>query len=297
MTTSSPLKSAIKDKIRSNLGIWQYKPNITERISELDSFREILVSNSKLCDIDTSQKNRITVTISESRYHSSIQKDFHYNHIRITALLASLKALDSTVCSSAWRIVTCYYTSFFSAFEVLKLLGMHLNYFDRGDIEIIKANSKTSTYHLEEGTYLGKSKLDPIEGFVIELSKQNVRHHQLIWANLERDLNSIAAKSNAIDAPLRRKLLSLLGNRSKGLLSPSELRNRWNYQSPELFGTLGESIAQDFSKIIGLQAPTESWFSRSTISKTESECLCGMACLSTILTDTLKSIQPMIEGR
>lgn len=295
MNSSKALSVGLKDKVRAQIGLWNYQAPIAEEVSQHDSFRELLTARSPLCELDTQYKNQIIVTLSEQRYHSSISKDFYSNYIRISKLFETCtRSGDSNNLPAAWNLVTTYYMCFFCAVEFLRLEGHHIMFLVDEDIETIRSISSTSTGILEQGSYTATTSLDPIDGFRITIKKVNIRHHQYVWDRFKALLSSALRGIEELSESDRSKILKTIGDKSKCIPRPSDIRNTWNYRDATLFAEHGERLANPFSKLIKSYNSSSRWFERSCTSNEAGQLACGLSFLCHSLREAIEKTKPYI---
>jgi hypothetical protein len=295
MNSSKALSVALKDRVRAQIGLWNYQATSAAEINQHDSFRELLTARSPLCELDTQYRNQIIVRLGEQRYHSSISKDFFNNYIRICKLFeVCTKSDGSKKLPAAWNLVTSYYMCFFCAVEFLRLNGHHVLFLLDEDIEIIRSISSTSTGVLEQGSYTTRTTLDPIDGFQITIKKVNIRHHQYVWDNFKSLLRGALRGIKELSESDRSKILKTIGDDSKCIPRPSDIRNTWNYRDANLFAEHGERVANPYSKLIKSYSSSSEWFERSSTSNEAGHLACGLSFLCHSLREAIEKTKPYI---
>lgn len=203
-------------------------------------------------------EKRFDVTMSLKQYHEAICKRHFYGVQRIRRLEKCALRLLGVRWSSAWTLVTVYYSAYFSALELLEASGRHISYFSSEQASEITTRAAASRFKLTAGTYLGSASVSIADDEVlIEYRYNQATSHEFAWTELDmlvRDVQMTDPKAIRHQDSFRR----FLGAR-QGWNRPNEVRNRWNYGDPHLFSEEGEQLAEAFMGYVETPEDVISW--------------------------------------
>ena len=133
---------------------------------------------------------------------------------------------------------TLYYSSFFSANEILRLCGTYSSYFTKEDCKELSTLS-TNGGQLDSGNYYGSVSTD--QGYIkITFRGSSLGSHELVWDSIKLtfqsfDLNRIPNKKlrkiNFINDVFKEKF---------DIDYPNIVRNRWNYSKSNAYDPIYE---------------------------------------------------------
>ena len=96
-------------------------------------------------NVTITSRNSFEITITERLFAECLYTDFYYGYERIlkqnNCLPILLKAIDTP---TAWSLVTAYYSAFFAAIEIGKILGRLNTYLEQSHCFQIQGNSRNS---------------------------------------------------------------------------------------------------------------------------------------------------------
>ena len=135
-----------------------------------------------------------------------------------------------------WTIVTDYYTAFFDACTILRLVGKGNSYFND---DIIKKISSDISFILRcpesiTNNMVYAIKKNPTNGlYILQLHKSTKKTHQTLWIEISNLINEMRSNALPDTAQYHEKevldLLSIAINKL-GASFPATLRNNVNYQ-------------------------------------------------------------------
>lgn len=248
-------------------------------------------------DVEIKAQNSFEVTMTTRQFAECLQTDFYYGYERVSKQNSCLTVLlAKTDTPAAWSLVTAYYSAFFAAIEICKLLGRLNTYIDDGETQCIRAQSKSPVREsLKEGNYLGEIHLDKHQGEVkIRFCSSGTRPHLLVWKNLgelfPKDENP------SLPSPRRKQILlfkEIITSKNQWS-TPSEVRNQWNYTNAHYYGKNGETIANSFRKNAHSKESCYLWAATKRLQPNEESKAVTIAFINTVLFDVIETIKPRL---
>lgn len=236
--------------------------------------------------------NRFEVTLSGADFNQSIRRELFDGIVRIKELQKSVQALMTGNAATAWLLTTCYYTSFFAAIEILRCSGSFVSYFHSEAISLIKQQAPAVAHNIEEGSYEGSAEYDSSTGEVtVTFVKKKIRHHELTWQQLKRIVTQTKKDLTGMDAVHQEHLEKFIGSDDAPFWpSPSDTRNRWNYEDASLFGKNGESVGLEFRKLAKNKVAALNWGGQKRVSFSHGACASSVAFIMNALLCTMDEL-------
>jgi len=287
------------------------KNAIVKRLAELDYQRPShiempaaahTIKSIGYAEVEIKSPHSFEVTMTYRQFSECLYTDFYYGYERITTqnncLPVLLKKENNT--PTAWSLVTAYYSAFFAAIEIGKILGRLNTYLERSHCYQIQGNSSNSFQGgLEAGNYLGAARLGTHQGdVIIRFNSSGERPHQMAWKNLSDMIPNTEGKILSSARQQQIKLFKeIISNDSKSRWpTPSEVRNQWNYTNANYYGSLGEEYASVFAKHALYKNGCYSWAANKRLSPNEQNIATSIAFVNTVLLDVIDNIKPKIIG-
>jgi len=252
-------------------------------------------------DVEIKSHHSFEVSITEHQFAECIYTDFYYGYERILKQNNCLPVLlKENNTPTAWSLVTAYYSAFFAAIEIGKILGRLNTYLERSHCSQIQGYSSNSFQgKLEAGNYLGAARLDTHQGYVmIRFNSSGERPHVMAWKNLSDRFPTTEGKNLSSARQQQIKLFKeIISNDSMSRWpTPSEVRNQWNYTNANYYGSLGEEQADVFAKQALSKKGCYSWAANKRLSPDEKNIATSIAFVNTVLLDVIDNIKPKMIG-
>jgi hypothetical protein len=289
----------LKNAIVKRLGELKYRlPSHIEAPSAAWALKSTILEGK--CDIDIKSQNSFEVTMTDSLFAECIYADFYYGYERILKQNHCLHVLlKEANTPAAWCLVTAYYSAFFAAIEIGKILGRISTYIDQSDARRIQYRSGGAFLSdLEFGNYLGGVRLDAHKGYVmVRFSRHGERPHQQAWQNLSVLFpNEVKNLSSARQKQIKLFKEIISNDPNSRWPTPSEIRNQWNYTNANYYGSLGERNASIFCKNAQSNSSCYSWATTKRLQPDEKNTAASVAFVNTVLLDVVENIKPKILG-
>ena len=251
-------------------------------------------------DVEIKRNNSFEVTIIDHLFIECLYTDFSYGYERISKQNNCLSVLlKENNTPRAWSLVTAYYSAFFAAIEICKILGRFNTYLEKSHCSKIQGNSSNSfAGRLEAGNYLGAASLGSYQGdVIIRFNSSGERPHQMAWKNLS-DMFPSERKNLSSARQQQIKLFKeiISNDPSSRWPTPSEVRNQWNYTNANYYGSLGEEYAEVFAKQALSKNACYSWAANKRLSPDKKNIATSIAFVNTVLLDVIDNIKPKIIG-
>jgi hypothetical protein len=252
MTTSSNpfTEYYLVQEILGQLGALGYRNDIKVTSADtLKTLKERLVTGP--ADLTLGAKNRFSAVLQSRDYCEGICKRHYFGVRRIERLSRSAERLADKRWATAWTLTTCYYSSFFSALELLELTGRHMLYLSNDEAEQITVFAKAGANRLSPGSYLGVAQQggNPSE-IEVHFAPSGKKPHEFAWEQFAKLVGGVAAGSpEAVKHQV--SMMRFLGR--KGAMpwqKPNEVRNLWNYSDARLFCEHGETEGNKMAEFI-----------------------------------------------
>ena len=243
--------------------------------------------------------NRVQAEVAVASYSGSLRYDWAQGSERIrrqrVAVLDLLRSNKKGQAPTAWTLVSLYYSAFFEAIELMRAFGRPQFFFDGSDIEFIESCAENQHgFQLQPGNYLGRAIVsDDGQSVEVDLGQRQVGAHQLVWGGVG-ELVALVLRRLPQDSDSW-KPLALLGSileANSGWWTPSQVRNRWNYRDPELFGKSGDAIAAEFSRL-ALQANSPLKWATRRVHPTDGHIACSLAFVEAVLQSCMAGCDPL----
>jgi hypothetical protein len=223
------------------------EPSISVEASEGNEF-SVYVGSDGVIDVNNS-------VIAEARV-----SDFLLGAARVRSQYEDLAKMKSSGTSSAWLLVSTYYCAYFSCVEIAKLFDRISMSLAKDDFKDLRAKA-FGDFHAElfNNDNLKSENLNFVGGYYagkIVFRTVGTRPHSAAWSNVLYAMRQIFSKKNWPEAD---RLINLLNDPE---VSPSRIRNDWNYKRTDYFGISGESIGAEFKKLIANNGAAISWLTR-----------------------------------
>ncbi|QKM51741.1 hypothetical protein B7760_05819 (plasmid) [Burkholderia glumae] len=146
--------------------------------------------------------------------------------------------------NSAWLLVTAYYCAFFSCIEICKLLDRISFSLDDNDIATLSYKA-IGPHRAQFFSGTQKNFVGTQYAGMLRFRSVGAKPHKAAWENVRIVFSQIFSSKGWVDANRYIQILS------DDEYSPSRIRNIWNYARSDYYGETGESIAENFTKLIG----------------------------------------------
>ena len=230
-----------------------------------DTVKNFLVDEVEVHEYEIENNYNFSLEVSSSSYSHALISDYYFCNERIKQQKESIEHLIQAKSQVAWILVSVYYCSFFLANEISKLYGSFIVNFSREDMEYILSNSqydKPHEFNEKIDDYNNSYKLQvsqsAYDGFVkLNFSKSSPKPHQAVWKNLEAVLKNL----NLNDSLLHHNnlLKEILSHEQKGWDAPNKIRNDWNYKYASYYSDKGDTLGDQFLKILKDSNSAFSW--------------------------------------
>lgn len=222
--------------------------------------------------------------------------DFLLGAARVRKQYEDLARMKDSGTSAAWLLVSTYYCAYFSCVEIGKLFNRISISFEKSDFQSLAAKS-SGVHHKElfSAENLSSENLNFVGGDYagkIKFRSIGARPHSAAWSNILYAMKAIFAKKVW---PESERLIGLLANDQ---VSPSRIRNDWNYKRSDYFGSSGEVNGAEFKKLIGNNGAAVSWMARRYQSLSASDpCIVAFLCesLAPAVIDAAQKIRGVIR--
>ena len=181
---------------------------------------------------------KVIFTIREKELFESLLSDIWMFYIRSVLqhdAAQKVYGISKDFCPN-WITVTDYYSAFFDACTILRLVGRGNVYFDR---EYVSRISSDISLFLGTPTAIKSNMVYSIEKDIGEyynisfVSSRNKKTHEIVWLELEKLLKEMHDNTSCNDKiSIEEQVLALFEVvfRVLGATFPSQLRNKINYQ-------------------------------------------------------------------
>jgi len=289
----------LKNAIVKRLGELGYqRPSHIEMPTAAHTIKSTILNG--YADVEIKRNNSFEVTMTDRQFSECLYTDFYYGYERISTQNNCLPVLlKENNTPTAWSLVTAYYSAFFAAIEIGKILGRLNTYLERSDCDKIQGISKPFQGRLEAGNYLGAARLGTHQGYVIiRFNSSGERPHQMAWKNLSDMFPNTEGQILSSARQQQIKLFKeIISNDSKSRWpTPSEVRNQWNYSNANYYGSLGEEYASVFAKHALCKNSCYSWAATKRLSPNEKNIATSITFVNTVLLDVIDNIKPKIIG-
>ena len=289
------------------------KNAIVKRLAELDYQRpsdiEIPTAAHSIkssilnsyADVQIKHHHSFEVTMTCRQFAECLYADFYHGYERILTQNNCLPALlNENNTPAAWSLVTAYYSAFFAAIEIGKILGRLNTHIEQSQCSQIQGSSNNFFQgRLEAGNYLGAARLGTHQDeVIIRFNSSGERPHQMAWKNLSDVFPNTDGKNLSSARQQQIKLFKeIISNDSKSRWpTPSEVRNQWNYSNANYYGSLGEEYASVFAKHALCKNSCYSWAATKRLSPNEKNIATSITFVNTVLLDVIDNIKPKIIG-
>lgn len=244
----NPIKK-ILDSYSMRATISTFEPKIN---STLKKSLRFMINGSR-------EKNYFIITLSMEDFRDAICNDFFFNYKRIQNHKLNLNSLlisEANKTHPAWIVVTTYYACYYMALDLNRLAGNFLITFQKEEMDSIFKEIRFDSHipfkdpkSTSFNAYVKKTDNNEIE---IKFSIASGKSHSLVWQYLKD--NFFKSKINDGDSNqlylMEKKIISRILSGEDGWLSPSQVRNKWNYQELNLYDDEGLNESKIFLKIL-----------------------------------------------
>ncbi|WP_143474192.1 hypothetical protein [Limnohabitans sp. JirII-31] len=182
--------------------------------------------------------------------------DFLLGVTRVRKQYEDVLRLKACGASAAWLLVSTYYCAYFACVELGKIMNripMSLEDSDLYSLACKAVGTDHAAFFAAKHTnFVGSEHA----GKLIFRSI-GTKPHQAAWENALYVLRQVLGGKGWTDANY---YIDLLENAE---LSPSRIRNTWNYRRPDYFGNSGERQASEFKKLVGNSPGATEWLKRT----------------------------------
>lgn len=194
--------------------------------------------------------------------YSCLISDFVCNARRIKAQYSATDRLKNDLGNAApWLLVSNYYTAFYSAVELLRLNNQIALGFDQEDLQELhlKLDSNSASYgdFISSGArnFSGEIKDDSIY-----FKSNGEKPHSHAWKITAKKLRDILKQKGW---PELKNFIDFAEGKN-GWITPSALRNNWNYKRADLYSSNGRSLCKDMILHFGCFKKATSWLEKAT---------------------------------
>jgi hypothetical protein len=261
------LASDVARKVSSRLANFDFRlPKKSEIGRQSEGIKDCISSGSNESRVLSGC--RFEVDLSPVEFSRALTKDYIDGLGRIRSLADALEAARLNDSSCAWQVVTCYYVGFFSAVEILRACGDYISFFDKSTVDTIQQIATSNAGKLEPGSYQGIANYSSKSGVLtISYVKSSIRHHQYAWKKIALLAKSNCDGRNHEERQIVGRIVEALGQPSRvnsKFESPSDTRNHWNYEDPQLFGNVGKGMSKEFSKLMRNPETSLQWVRKNS---------------------------------
>lgn len=180
--------------------------------------------------------------------------DYLLGVARVRRQYKDLLQLKSSNINNAWLLVSTYYCAYFACVELGKLFDRIPLSFDSSDIQIFKNKATGSAYSQFFDNISGNYNFSgTIRADKLVFNSIGKKPHVVAWDNLIYILKKVFKGKDWLEA---KYYISIL---EKDELSPSVIRNIWNYKRSDYFGTTGDKIGAEFRKLVSNNVGANNW--------------------------------------
>lgn len=250
------------------------------KISINDGLKYSIINDPYFKLVKTGKSSFAVAVENERLIAEAIICDFVLSHQRRNIQnqkLLNMNPIKKDV-SPAWEIITSYYSAFFCATDISRILNMvNLNLTSE---EVSLVERKAGFDHEELKGLNGFSGVVSAGFGKIIFHHTKSKPHQYAWSNLKSCLKTVFR--NKEDWPEVNVLLSILSGEN-GWEYPSSIRNEWNYIDPYLYGSKGIEMGKEFLKLSSNPSSSEGWLTSNFIWKGKSSSAASIGVLSDVL--------------
>lgn len=238
--------------------------------------------------VQITNRNEFEWRMQSRMYADVIRFSWHGGAQRVLKQEVALDHLAEVTSPIAWHLVTCYYSAFFAANELTRASGRLATYFNAAQIERVAGAAPASEFGLEEGGYYGNSRGDGTgDEVVCVFRKSATGFHEQVWRNMGALLSD--ACSNPSRAPVGWEVLRAVCHANQWQ-RPNAVRNRWNYQAPQLYGREGQRVGRHFLECVRDIDKAFAWVKKKTLPPTSEENLAtSIAFLRAVLVKAMEA--------
>ena len=284
----NPIKKILDSySMRETISTFEPKINFTLRKS-----LRLMISGYR-------EKNYFIIILGMEDFRDAICNDFFFNYKRIQNHKLNLNFLlnsEANKTHPAWIVVTAYYACYYMALDLNRLAGNFLITFQKDEMDSIFKEIRFDSHipfkdstHTSFQTSVRKTDNDEIE---IKFSVASGKSHLLGWRYL-RDNFFKSNKSNNGDSNqylIEKQIISQILYGESKWLSPSQVRNKWNYQELNLYDDEGLNESKIFLKILKEDNYAYKWIHNRSLLPTSENHVASIAFLYQYLSHNIDKL-------
>ena len=227
-----------------------------DRTAELDStLPELLLGEGTVTGVTS---DSFIVSVALRRYAEAYLYSWTQLYRRAESQRSVLEHLRGHA-PLAWRLVTSYYLSFFSSGMIRTASGRVTIALDDDDSAQLLRKSAIGSPKLDSGMYFGRAEFSDFDNsIVVKMRFGGEKPHRAAWTQFVQVAGG--ALDDADEAS--RALVDRLREDVRAGRSPSDIRNKWNYSEPLLYGPRGEETSKRFDSLAPGTGNVKEWLTR-----------------------------------
>lgn len=259
------------------------------------SFRDSL--RAGYADVCLMQTDRFEAALAYGKYFQALRHDCFDGVLRARRHQMGVKHMSHEVpIPTAWVVVSCYYAAYFAAVELLRAAGIWISFFSGDEVQSLTAQSTgTGGATLSPGSYLGRASWDQKDNTIkVTFCRQARGSHEIVWSEIVQKLLQRTSPRTSEELSSVERFKQLLGAGKNAWSSPSETRNRWNYQIANLYSMQGDQTGEAMRKLISGSQAAYGWAKRKKIPQSQSAEASALAYVMNILSEVLDQTRTII---
>lgn len=290
----------IADECTSKLAghIKNSNPILSDKLT-FNSSLKYLALNDPAISIEINDKNafrlfelRHEIIVPTSAALSSARvSDFLLGATRVKNQYETLIKMKDAGANSAWLLVSAYYCAFYACIEISKLFNRISFSLDPEDVETIKSKS-TGPEHAAFFAAGHTNFVGCEQTGTLIFKTVGSKPHVAAWENGSFSLRTIFSTKDWIEV---NNCLTILKDPD---LSPSKIRNVWNYKRSDYYGYNGDKQAIAFKKLVGNPEGSFKWLKGKTSQIAALDpCIIPVLCepLAAAVIDTAQRVRTLLK--
>ncbi|MDD4871351.1 MAG: hypothetical protein PHR77_12400 [Kiritimatiellae bacterium] len=248
-------------------------------------------------DITLLQNDTFVAEFDPERYFEALRFSMYRGYTRALKQTTAAKSISQVISvPTPWVVVSSYYAAFFTAVELLRAAGVWFTFLDKADVSTVTASAtNTPPVSLSPGLYLGRtSRANSGDSHRIRFARESGSSHQHIWQQLGHVLLARVSPNDTQEQFELDMFSRFLGHGKRSWNNPSETRNEWNYQRPELYGICGDREGLEFRKIVKTPKSASAWASNKHMGRSGSTEAAAIAFVMFVLQDVFDQTKNII---
>ncbi|MDO4694760.1 MAG: hypothetical protein Q4A62_09130 [Eikenella sp.] len=246
------------------------------------NLNNILKKSLRLMTSGHSEKNFFIIKLSRYDFNDSLCNDFFYNYKRIQNHKLNLTALlENKKTHPAWIIVTAYYACYYMALDLNRLMGNFLITFQERELNEIFNEIKFDNHiplNNPASSFNARVSINTDNEIEIKFSIASGKSHLLVWNYMNDNFFKKDDRKHSNYLTEMEYVSSILTGRNRWI-SPSQVRNKWNYQEPNLYDENGITLSKSFLANLENNKKAYKWIQRRKLDPSDENHASSLAFL------------------